>query len=336
MKPIKPIFIIVIFILFLSFLVPTIIVLPFQKDEASGKLSEEKKHKKVEEDQSTIEVTVYRTASKKIDTLPMENYVAGVVAAEMPADFKLEALKAQALTARTFIVSRLLYGGNSDLPENADVTDGVADQAYLSNDQLKQNWGNQYDQKMEKINKAVQETEGKVIVYNGKPIDAAFFSTSNGYTENAEDYWSNAIPYLKSVPSPWDKSSPKFSKQETVPIADVEQKLGVTLTNDTGTVLSRTAGKRVAKIRIGGKIFTGREVREKLNLPSSDFTWTKEGNHLIITTKGYGHGVGMSQYGANGMAEEGKDCDSIIKYYYKGVSIVPIEKVANNKLMATK
>jgi stage II sporulation protein D len=338
MKPFKPIALAAVLVLAVSFLIPNHLVLPFQNDKVSGKLQDKKvKQVKAEKKNNTIQVSVYRSMEKEIDQMPMEDYVAGVVAAEMPADFEIEALKAQALTARTFIVNRLLYGANSDLPAGADVTDTVSDQVYLSNAELKKIWGRQYTTKINKIKKAVAATKGKIIIYRDKPIDAAFFSTSNGYTENAEDYWTNAVPYLKSVKSPWDKASPKYKRQEVITAAGFQNKLGIQLSaNDMGTVLARTQGNRVAKIKIAGKTFTGREIRDKLGLPSADFTWIRKGNDIVITTKGYGHGVGMSQYGANGMAKEGKDYAAIVKYYYKGVSVVPLDRFGNAKLTAQK
>lgn len=336
MKPIKPVVIAAILVLAFSFLIPALVVLPFHNDKVSGKLHE-KKPPKEEKKAVSVQVSVYRSMEKKVDRVPMEDYVAGVVAAEMPATFKLEALKAQALTARTFIVNRMLNGGNRDLPDNANVTDTVNDQVYLSRDELKNVWGKAYQKKMEKIDKAVAATEGEIITYHNKPIDAAFFSTSNGYTENAGDYWSSAVPYLKSVKSPWDQNSPKFKKVTSIPATAFEQKLGIRISaNDTGTVLSRTEGKRVAKIKIAGKVFTGRQVREKLGLPSSDFTWERKGKEIEIITKGYGHGVGMSQYGANGMAQEGKDYKAIVAYYYQGVTVKPFSQIAGAGALAKK
>ncbi len=123
--------------------------------------------------------------------------------------------------------------------------------------------------------------------------------------------------------SPWDKNSPKFSDQKIFSIKDFENKLGVKLAdkNSVGTITERTEGKRVGKVKINGKELTGKEIREKLDLKSTDFTWTVKGNNIVINTKGYGHGVGMSQYGANGMAQEGKKYNDIVKHYYQGVEI---------------
>lgn len=275
-------------------------------------------------------VPVYLSREKRIDQVPIEAYVRGVIAAEMPVDFELEALKAQALAARTYIVRRLQENDTSQVPlQGAVVTDTVAHQAYLTQEQLDAKWsGPAAAANREKLNRAVLETEGRVILYDGKPINAVFFSTSNGYTENSEDYWGDKIPYLRSVPSPWDaKLSPRYKETVNVSYKDFLKKLGLsgTVTASAGVsgskVISVTEGHRIGKISIGGKSFTGREVREKLGLNSSQFEWKLSGGEVKITTFGYGHGVGMSQWGANGMAKEGKTAEEIIRYYYQGVSI---------------
>jgi stage II sporulation protein D len=328
MKRIKPIMALLACLFVVVLLVPTILVIPFH-DGKVEKLAEElrqqetKQQAKAAENGPTVEVAVYRSKQKRIEHIPLEQYVIGVVAAEMPAEFELEALKAQALTARTYIVKQLLNDQPISLPKGANVTDTVMHQVYYSDDELKRLWGSDYDWKIRKITKAVLETRGQILTYDNQPIEASFFSTSNGYTENSEAYWQNEFPYLKSVASPWDKKSPKFYHQKVISVAEFERKLGVKLPENgsVGVILSRTPGKRVDVVEINGKKLTGREVREKLDLTSTDFTWMRKGNEIIITTKGYGHGVGMSQYGANFMAQEGKTYDQIVKYYYRGVDI---------------
>ncbi|WP_318506867.1 stage II sporulation protein D [Bacillus sp. T3] len=321
----------------ITLLVPTLLVLPFKGDEASGMLGEKLTKGKTETptQQATsqpqqpttdlgVEVAVYRTASQAMEKLPLEDYVVGVVAAEMPADFEMEALKAQALTARTYIVKQMVSQNHVGLPEGADTADTELHQVYKNETELRSLWKTDYSWKIKKIKEAVQQTAGQILTFNGEPITATFFSTSNGYTENSEDYWSNSFPYLRSVESPWDKNSPKYSDQKIFTIQDFENKLGVKLASQksVGTITKRTAGQRVAKVNINGKVLTGKEIREKLGLKSSDFTWTVKGNNVVITTKGYGHGVGMSQYGANGMAQSGKNYQDIVKHYYKGVEVV--------------
>ncbi|WP_226675576.1 stage II sporulation protein D [Rossellomorea aquimaris] len=328
MKQLKPV--VIIFSIFISiiFIVPTLLVLPFSSDNETANLDEKLKNPPVEELADSVEVAVYRSSQDLIEKLPLEQYVVGVVAGEMPADFEEEALKAQALAARTYIVNQLLAEDPS-VPKGADVTDTVSHQVYKNQKELATLWGSDYDWKIKKISAAVLETKGKVLTYDNKPITAAFFSTSNGYTENSEAYWADDIPYLRSVESPWDKASPKFEDQKIIPIQQFEQKLGVTLPKDgsVGTITSRTEGKRVASVEINGKKFTGRDIREKLELRSSDFTWYKKDDHIVIATKGFGHGVGMSQYGANGMAKEGKDYQDIVTHYYKDVKITESTKL---------
>ncbi|MFD0696797.1 stage II sporulation protein D [Paenibacillus sp. GCM10027628] len=276
-------------------------------------------------------VPVYLTKQAKIETVPLEQYVKGVLAAEMPIEFELEALKAQAMAARTYVVRRVLDKDYSNMPVgDALVTDTTAHQAYLSEQELRDKWDKStYEANMAKIDRAVNETKDKIITYQHQPINATFFSTSNGYTENSEDYWPFKSPYLRSVPSPWDiKLSPRY--QETVQISykSMLQKLGVTSIATVSTsskgmkVLEWSAGHRIKSMMIGGKTFSGREVREKLGLASSQFAWKWKGAQQIeFTTYGYGHGVGLSQWGANGMAKEGKTAEQIVAYYYTGISI---------------
>jgi stage II sporulation protein D len=276
-------------------------------------------------------IPVYLSKQHTIETVPLEDYVRGVVAAEMPADFEPEAMKAQAMAARTYMVRRILEQDFSSVPvQNAWVTDTSAHQAYLSEDELhrRETSSPEAAAQMERLNRAVQETKDLILTYEGKPINATYFSTSNGYTENSEDYWGDYIPYLRSVPSPWDaKLSPRYRETVTFSYKELLQKLGVdSISTSAGRptsmkVLGWTAGHRVKTIAIGGKIFTGKDVREKLGLSSSQFQWTWRGNWIDITTTGYGHGVGMSQWGANGMAKEGKTAEQIVKYYYQGINI---------------
>jgi len=199
----------------------------------------------------------------------------------------------------------------------------VQHQVYKSEEELKELWKGDYEWKMKKIKEAVQATKGEILTYEGNPIEPAFFSTSNGYTENAEDYWQNPIPYLKSVASPWDVESPKFEDQAIFTLAEAGSKLGVTIPNDPNTItnLTRTKSDRVKTVTIAGKQFTGRAVREALDLRSNDFTIEIKDNHIIFQTEGYGHGAGMSQYGANGMAKEGKTYKESLTYYYKGTEV---------------
>ncbi|MBS4212645.1 stage II sporulation protein D [Neobacillus rhizophilus] len=336
MKNIKPLIVLVAFLIALTLIIPAVLVLPFSSEKASGKLGEDLAKKPAAQEttspssDSAIDVAVFRTAKSAIEETPLEDYLVGVVAAEMPADFNEEALKAQALTARTYIVNRLLKNDTMGAPKGSQVTDTPQlHQAYIDDAQQRKNWGKDYDWKKKKIIEAVRSTSGQILTYNGEPINATFFSTSNGFTENSEDYWSGNIPYLRSVTSPWDKESPKFTNQKVITVKEFESRLGVKIGSSTalGKIVARTEGKRVAKVDFNGKVLSGKDIREKLDLKSSDFSWERKGGNIVITTRGYGHGVGMSQYGANGMAAEGKNYKDIVQYYYKGVEVTSAENM---------
>lgn len=345
MNRIKPLFFLMATLFAIIILVPTLLVLPFSSEKNTLEAGKNSPHPSPDTAEAAttlqepeLEVAVYRSKTKKIDKIELEDYVKGVVASEMPAEFELEALKAQALTARTYIVKQMLTKEQISAPAGAVVTDTVIHQVYKSPDELKQAWGAaDYAWKMDRIKEAVEATKGQIITYDNAPITASFFSTSNGFTENSEDYWKNPFPYLRSVESPWDEASPKFEDQVVMSIADFEKKLGVKV-NDAaiGKITARTKGNRVAKVNINGKTFEGREIRETLSLKSSDFTWKKQGNQVIITTKGYGHGVGMSQYGANGMATEGKNFQDIITHYYQGTAISNVDPYLKDTIVAKK
>ncbi|MDP4096085.1 stage II sporulation protein D [Paenibacillus sp. P96] len=286
-----------------------------------------------------IKVSVFVSSTGTTETLPLEDYITGVVAAEMPPEFEHEALKAQAIAARTFIARRLLAEDTSGAPAGADVNDTVEHQVYLPLSAIRQQ---EKDSKraaeLSSIRKAVKETEDTIMTYKGKPITASFFSTSNGYTENSEDVWMASVPYLRSVPSPWDQRiAPGYQESVTMKTAEVLDKLGlkqeaVQAASGTGAfpemkILSTTEGHRIKSIRVGDAVFEGTELRQRLGLRSSEFSWRIQGDRMVITTYGYGHGVGMSQWGANGMAKEGYTATQILKHYYTGISFSKASKL---------
>ncbi|WP_164217695.1 stage II sporulation protein D [Virgibacillus sp. YIM 98842] len=301
--------------------IPTLIVVPFGEDQQHEATTvETKAEPAVELASSPVSVSVMRHAYDEVENVDLEEYVVRVVASEMPAEFETEALKAQALAARTYIVNHKLY---TDETDEYDVTDTVMHQVYKDDYELQKQWGSDYDWKINKIKEAVNDTQGEILTYNDAPITPAFFSTSNGYTENSEDYWEDELPYLRSVESRWDEDSPKFRDQKTFSMEQVEEALEIELPNNESfdIEVTRTDSERVDQLVLNGNELSGREVREKLELQSSDFSIKQRDNHLIFTTKGYGHGIGMSQYGANGMAEEGNSYQDIVKYYYKDVEV---------------
>lgn len=310
-------------------IIPTLIVVPFTKDAQNESSPIEKESEPIVEtnNSSPLSVAVMRSRSETVEDTPLETYVAGVVSSEMSPSFETEALKAQALAARTYIVDHLLHQKDG---EKSDVTDTTQHQVYKNQKELKKQWGSNFDENMKKVTEAVSATQGEILTYNDAPIFPAFFSTSNGYTENSEDYWENELPYLRSVKSPWDVDSPKYLDQQTFTIGQVESELGIALPNKESLAIevTRTDSKRVKQLGIEGKTFSGREIREKLNLQSSDFTIKQKNDHLIFTTKGWGHGIGMSQYGANSMAKQGKTYKEIVKYYYQDVEVKTVTDTA--------
>lgn len=324
----------------ITLMIPSLVVLPFTEDQVTGKLGEQLKKEespaetKVTSSGPAVEVAVFQMQKKQTVTLPLEEYIVGVVASEMPRDFEKEALKAQALAARTYIVNQMLKEEKSELPGGALVTDTIQHQVYKDDAELRRIFKDDYNWAIKKIREAVSETSGEIITYNDSPIDASFFSTSNGYTENPEEIWLMPLPYLKSVESPWDLKSPKFVGQKVFTVSEFEQKLGVKLPDDStiGKVTKRTAGKRVGAVEINGKTIKGKDIRDTLGLKSTDFTWERKGNKIIINTKGNGHGVGMSQYGANGMAAEGKSYKDIIAHYYQGVEVTASDNILTRVL----
>ena len=260
-------------------------------------------------------VTVFREEKNEYIDLPLETYLIGVVSGEMPALYELEALKAQAVAARTYTMQLL----NS---QDA-IYDTVKHQVYLDNEQLKEKWKDKFDIYYEKVSQAVMETAGQVITYEEELIKPFYFSISNGYTENSEDYWSTAYPYLKSVNSEWDTTAPNYEVETEFTIDQLRIKFDNNkLTKDSFTILNKTEGNNVDEILVGDKVYSGREFREILSLRSADFSLNFSDNKVTITTYGYGHGVGMSQYGANELAKQGKTYDEIISHYYQNVNII--------------
>lgn len=331
MKKFIPYILISLVIFTVIIVLPATLVSVFNKEKINVKPKKEKVTIIKSKDKEIV-VSVFRAQKNRVEEVSLEEYVTGVVATEMPADFELEALKAQALTARTNIILSKIKGLNA---KDSDVSDTTKDQVYKNKEELKTVWGNDFVWKYKKVSEAVEATKGEILTYNDKPITASFFSTSNGRTENSEEYWSTAMPYLRSVDSTWDLNSPKYKTQISVSVTDFEKKLNIKLPNskNVGTIKKKTSGGRIAEFIIAGKSFTGREIREKFGLKSTDFMMSRNGNDIVIETKGYGHGVGMSQYGANGLATEGKKYSDIINHYYQGVQISKLDKIAEIALL---
>ena len=300
----------ILFFILLIVLVPYIIVAIFIEDDEIKFIFKENMKVRVRHEDTGI-----------IEVVPFEEYVTGVLAGEMPTSFHIEALKAQAVAARSYVMKKMEYNKDRDY----DVVDTIMNQVYLSDDYLRSVWKESYNDKINKIKTAVIETKGEYISYNGDVAEAFFFSTSVGATENSGEIFSKQLPYLVSVSSTWDEISPLYSTNKTISLKEFYNLLGLSY-SDTLDIekIDTTSTGRVNKIKINGNTFTGGQMIDKLNLRSSFFEITKDGENVVINTKGYGHGVGMSQYGAEGMARAGYTYYQILKYYYTGVEIKKI------------
>ena len=267
-------------------------------------------------------VRVKRLSTDKVEEVPLEEYIVGVLAGEMPIDFELEALKAQAVASRSYVLKRMEYNKDNEY----DVVDSVLNQVYLDDDYLKETWGNNYTIKINKLRTAVNETYNEYMEYDGEIIDALFFSTSNGYTVDSHLVFNMDLPYLKSVESSWDQEvSSAFSSKYTYSLQEFYEKLGLEYKDKLEVeILERSSTNRVLKLKINGQEFEGTTLYNKLGLRSTDFEITQVGSNVVFDMKGYGHGVGMSQYGALGMAKQGYTYDEILKHYYTGVTIKKI------------
>ena len=275
-------------------------------------------------------IRVYITSEDKVEEVPIEDYICGVVANEMPISFNEEALKAQAVASRTYLASKLV--NKCSLCDNADICDSTHCQVYTSKEKRMESWdNNKANEYWDKIVSAVNATEGEVLSYNGELVlYPQFFSTSSGKTENSEDTNWGSIPYLRSVESPGEEVAPKFTSENEISIAKLVAKVnekypnsGVNINNASSviSVVSRSDSGSVKEIKIGNDTITGSEFRFLVGLNSSNFTYNFSGDNVTFNCRGYGHGVGMSQWGANVMGKSGKKYDEILKHYYTGVEI---------------
>ena len=267
-----------------------------------------------------VSVMVWRTVSKTVDTIPLEEYVSGVVASEMPSNFDFEALKAQAVAARTYGLAKMekSKSGNPQAHPEAPLCDGTHCQAYRS------------DKISDKVREAVLETKGQVMYYQGEMIDQPLFHSASGErTENSEDVFSAAVPYLRSVESGKYENGAYAAETYAIGLDALVKKVRTVAGGASAepvAVVSRSEGGRVEQFQVGGATVTGRQIRELLGLRSANFTVqmitdSSGGRQVLFTTSGNGHGVGMSQYGADGMGKAGFDYKEILQHYYSGVEV---------------
>lgn len=266
---------------------------------------------------NTIYIRVKRHSDDSIVSLPLEEYIVGVLAGEMPINFEMEALKAQAVASRSYALVRI----NNNKDKEYDVVDTTKNQVYLDLEYLKGAWGKNYVKNINKLRTVVNETIDEYLIYNNDVVDALFFSTSNGYTEDSNNIFNFKCNYLKSVESPWDKNvSSAFKYSKKIDLNVFYDYLGIKYNKNLNVKITKMSSSgRILELYINGIKFNGMDVYNKLGLRSLDFEFILSGNEVIINTTGYGHGVGMSQYGALGMALEGFNYKEILRYYYSGV-----------------
>lgn len=311
---------------FLIFIIPVIFSFFITLPEASMKTFLPARDK--QEEPPSVTLSVMDSETKTVTEQRLEEYLIGVITAEMPASYEAEALKAQAVAARSYILSRQ-QGENPDHPEAAVCNSPSHCKGHLSLEAAKAKWGKAWEADYyPKIKAAVEATEGKYLTYDNQVIEAFFFALSNGETESSEDVWGTGLPYLKSTKSEEDISSPDFHSVAEFSLADFNQRLKNldSAFNALDTVninnITYTEGGRIKNIDINSNSFSGTQIRSAFGLNSADFTVKQEGDKIIFNVRGKGHGVGMSQYGANALAKKGYTYEEILKHYYKGVEII--------------
>ncbi len=266
-----------------------------------------------------------------VEELTMEDYLWGVVAAEMPASFEPEALKAQAAAARTYTVTLQ----NAAEPKHGDAQvcdDSACCQAYVDRSTAEARWGLQAGEFGDKITRAVSETDGLGVLYRGQPIQAVFFSSAAGRTVDAVEVWGSSVDYLKGVDSPEGDEVPNYRSQAVLTADQVRAAVldacpGADLSGDPEgwiTGLAANSAGNVSQVTVGGVELTGAQARTILGLRSASFTVSYADGAFTFDVTGYGHGVGMSQYGANAMAKDGADFQEILTWYYTGTEVGPL------------
>ena len=262
----------------------------------------------------------------QVTEMDLNQYLWGVVAAEMPASFSQEALKAQAVAARTYALNK---GPSSNHPDADLCTDYACCQAWIARDKAQGNWGDKAAEYTNKITTAVAETGNQVILYQGQLIDAVFHSSSSAATQDAVEVWGNSVPYLQSVDSPEGEGVPNYESQVTLTTQEFKDAFlkaqpTASLEGDPASwvgTIERTQSGSVHAITIGGVTVSGAQARQIFSLRSASFDVSLSGDTFTFSVTGFGHGVGMSQYGADAMAEEGKGYVEILQHYYTGVTV---------------
>ena len=279
-------------------------------------------------------ISLLHKKTGEVGQVKLDEYLCNVVSAEMPATFEQEALKAQAIVARTYTIYKILNKKH----DNADICDdSTCCQAWISKDDRLAKWEeNQRESNWQKICSAVNETSGKIITYENKPIDAFFHSNSGGITEVPVNVWGGTgYPYLQSVETSGENTYTQYASEVTLSQEELINKLkekysdiSIDFTNsDDIKILEYTESTRVKTVKFGNHEISGVEARTLFGLKSTNFEISRDGNNIKFSVKGYGHGVGMSQTGADSMAKNGSRAEEIIKHFYTGVEITEVNKL---------
>ena len=338
----KKIFLYLIFFIAIFFILPAILT---KRPTIEAKSSEVQENKSVEETnteenqqdynyQKYGQIRLLHKDTGEIETVNIDDYLCNVVSAEMPANFELEALKAQAIVARTYTV----YKAQHPKHENADICDdSTCCQAWISKEDRLARWEeSQRESNWDKICEAVNSTKGKIITYNNEPINAFFHSNSGGVTEIPVNVWGGSgYPYLQSVETSGEEGYTQYASEVTLSKEEVLNKLKekysdiqIDFSNSEDIkILEYTEGTRVKTIKFGNHNISGVEARTIFGLKSTNFEVSIDGDNIKFSVKGYGHGVGMSQTGADSMAKQGSSAEDIIKHFYTGVEIKEVNEI---------
>lgn len=302
---------------------------PIVKDKITKKITEDITYEKV--DKKSPNINVYKVNENKIEKMDIEEYLYGVLSSEMPSTFDVEALKAQAIAARTYVMYKMENNITSGHKNATVCTNSAHCQAYTSYKDLKKVKGEDWiEGDYVKVKKAVDDTKGQIVTYDDKAILPLYFSTSSGKTENSKDVFSTQYPYLVSVNSPFEEQSPKYSTTYSIKkskfikyIKNIYPQINISLDklDKQVSIVNRTEGGCVKTVEVGNVKISGTDMRKILNLNSANFTINYNNDEINFNVKGYGHGVGMSQWGAEGMAKKGYKYYDILFHYFKDSEI---------------
>ena len=325
------------FIIF--FIIPVLCTVTYKKEEKVQETVAETENTQIQEEYNYEKyktIKLLHSETMQIEELNIDEYLYGVVSSEMPANFELEALKAQAVVARTYTIYQIIH--NYDKHQDADICDNYSCcQAWISKEERLSKWNSEEaESNWNKIVQAVNETKGKIVTYNKQPINAFFHANSGGVTESSLNIWSEIdYPYLKSVETSGEEGYTQYASEVILNMQELLEKIQTQYEDceidfdkqDSIKILEYTSSGRVKTIKFGNKEIAGTEARTLLGLKSTNFEVARDGENIIFSVTGYGHGVGMSQTGADSLAKQGLKYEEIIKHFYTNVEIIDVNSL---------